>query len=53
METVTKILYALIGIILPLALIAVNIMYYGAAIFPMIWLVLWLGFSVVIILPWE
>jgi hypothetical protein len=53
METMTKAVYALLGIILPLALLAADVVLWGAAVFPMIWLFLWIGFSLFIILPWT
>jgi hypothetical protein len=53
METGTKGIYAFLGIILPLLLLAVDITYYGAAVFPMIGIFLWISFSIVIVLPWT
>lgn len=53
MENSTKALYALIGIILPIVLLIVDIVYFSAAIFPIIWLFLWLSLSIIIILPWA
>lgn len=51
METGSKVIYFLAMLVLPLVLMAVNIMVYGAAIFPMIFLFLWLGFSIFMIIP--
>jgi hypothetical protein len=53
METGTKGLYAFMGIILPLLLLLVDIMYFGASAFPMVGIFLWISFSVFIVLPWT
>ena len=53
METKSKVIYAFLGIILPLLLLGVDIFYYNSSAFPMVGAFLWIGFAIFIVLPWS